>query len=158
MVLFSSSCARLTQIQMKANRLKISWALGTVLRASTTEPLLQGRAVLSQQLLLPASVAALLEKSAFKEKQTKPPYTSTGHQVIVALVTLIPGATRCDRAILCSTPQACNTPSLLLHLPLGTGKCCQAQPCTWWAGNSTWSDLPCCLACYLLPHLPGTDR
>lgn len=73
MVLFSSSCARLTQIQMKANRLKTSWALGTVLRASTTEPLLRGRAVLSQQSYCFQLVIAILEKSAFKEKTNRTP-------------------------------------------------------------------------------------
>lgn len=136
MVLFSSSCARLTQTQMKANRLKTSWALGTVLCASTTEPLLQGRAVLSQQNYCFQPQPLHFQKNQPSKKNKHSPYTllldtsSRWHWWHRSQVP--PEGTL---AILCSTPQACNTPSLLLHLPLGTRMCCQVQPCTWWTGN-----------------------
>lgn len=75
MVLFSSSCARLTQIQMKANRLKTSWAVGTVLCASTTEPLLQGRAVLSQQSYCFQPQSLHFQKNQPSKKNKHSPYT-----------------------------------------------------------------------------------
>lgn len=49
---------------------------------------------LTIEALLPASVAALPEKSAFKEKRAKPTHASGGHQLIN--MTLVPGPIRCD--------------------------------------------------------------
>lgn len=135
MLLFSSSHARFTQIQIKVNRLKTSWALGAVLRANTTEPLLQAEQCSHNGVTASSFSAALPEKSAFRENQTKPtpptllvdPSSSPWHW------SQLPSGRTV--AILHGTPWARYAPSLLLQLPLGAGKRCRAQPCTQQAGN-----------------------
>lgn len=156
MLLFSSSHARFTQIQIKVNRLKTSWALGAVLHTNTTEPLLQAEQCSHNRVTASSFSCCTSRKISLQRKTNQTPthfkWTPAHHHDT---------GPRCHQVWQgpsCAAPHGPAT-----HL-------CSCSTCHWAQGDaarhslaragwkpSTWSDLLCYLACYLLPHHHATD-